>query len=298
MIMVQNSAGAAQKVGFVGLGAMGSRMVAHLKGFADVQVFDLDITRREQAAAAADGKAVASISAMADAQVVILMLPDSPIVDKVLRNELLNTLKSGAIVIDMSSSTPANTIENAKLAKKKGITFIDAPVSGGIGGAESGKLAIMVGGEAADFAQALPLLNRMGAKVVHVGPVGSGHAVKALNNLLGATILVATSEIFAAGEKFGLDPAVMHQVIDASSGGSFMSAQAWPRAVLPKTWNFGFAMQLMNKDVGIAMSLIESTGVKTVLCEANAALWAKAVKENPGADMTIITKNIREAAGL
>ena len=296
--MVQNSAGAAQKVGFVGLGAMGSRMVGHLKGFADVQVFDLDVARREQAAAAAGGTAVASISAMADAQVVILMLPDSPIVDKVLRNELLNTLKPGAMVIDMSSSTPANTIENAKLAKQQGLTFIDAPVSGGIGGAESGKLAIMAGGDAADFARALPLLNRMGTKVVHVGAVGSGHAVKALNNLLGATILVATSEIFAAGEKFGLDPDVMHQVIDASSGGSFMSAQAWPRAVLPKTWNFGFAMQLMNKDVGIAMSLIESNGVKTVLCEANAALWAKAVKENPGADMTIITKNIREAAGL
>ena len=296
--MGQNNNGAGQKVGFVGLGAMGSRMVAHLKGFADVQVFDLDVARREQAAASAGGEAVASISAMADAQVVILMLPDSPIVDKVLRNELLKTLKSGALVIDMSSSTPANTIENAKLAKQHGITFIDAPVSGGIGGAESGKLAIMAGGEAADFARALPLLNRMGTKVVHVGPVGSGHAVKALNNLLGATILVATSEIFAAGEKFGLDPAVMHQVIDASSGGSFMTAQAWPRAVLPKTWNFGFAMQLMNKDVGIAMSLIESTGVKTVLCEANAALWAKAVKENPIVDMTIITKGIREAAGL
>ncbi|PHY07662.1 MAG: hypothetical protein CK528_03390 [Alcaligenaceae bacterium] len=298
MIMSQNNNGTRQRVGFVGLGAMGSRMVAHLKGFADVQVFDLDVARREQAAAAAGGQAVASISAMADAQVVILMLPDSPIVDKVLRNELLKTLKQGAMVIDMSSSTPANTIENAKLSKQHGITFIDAPVSGGIGGAESGKLAIMAGGEAADFARALPLLNRMGTKVVHVGPVGSGHAVKALNNLLGATILVATSEIFAAGEKFGLDPVVMHQVIDASSGGSFMTAQAWPRAVLPKTWNFGFAMQLMNKDVGIAMSLIESTGVKTVLCAANAALWAKAVKENPGADMTIITKGIREAAGL
>ena len=296
--MSENSAGAGQKVGFVGLGAMGSRMVAHLKGFADVQVFDLDVARREQAAASAGGKAVPSISAMGEAQVVILMLPDSPVVDKVLRNELLKTLKSGAMVIDMSSSTPANTIENAKLAKQHGITFIDAPVSGGIGGAESGKLAIMAGGDAAAFARALPLLNRMGTKVVHVGPVGSGHAVKALNNLLGATILVATSEIFAAGEKFGLDPAVMHQVIDASSGGSFMSAQAWPRAVLPKTWNFGFAMQLMNKDVGIAMSLIESTGVKTVLCEANAALWAKAVKETPGADMTGITKGIREAAGL
>jgi 3-hydroxyisobutyrate dehydrogenase len=296
--MVQNTAGAGVKVGFVGLGAMGGRMVGHLKGFADVQVFDLDVARREQAAQAAGGKAVASIAAMADVEVVILMLPDSPIVDKVLRNELLKTLKPGAMVIDMSSSTPANTIENAKISKQHGITFIDAPVSGGIGGAESGKLAIMAGGEAADFARALPLLNRMGTKVVHVGPVGSGHAVKALNNLLGATILVATSEIFAAGEKFGLDPEVMHQVIDASSGGSFMTAHAWPRAVLPKSWNFGFAMQLMNKDVGIAMSLIESTGVQTVLCQANAALWAAAVKANPGADMTIITKGIREAAGL
>ena len=104
--MSQNNNGAGQKVGFVGLGAMGSRMVAHLKGFADVQVFDLDVARREQAAASAGGKAVASISAMTDAQVVILMLPDSPIVDKVLRNELLKTLKSGALVIDMSSSTP------------------------------------------------------------------------------------------------------------------------------------------------------------------------------------------------
>ena len=296
--MVQNTAGAGVKVGFVGLGAMGGRMVGHLKGFADVQVFDLDVARREQAAQAAGGKAVASIAAMADVEVVILMLPDSPIVDKVLRNELLKTLKPGAMVIDMSSSTPANTIENAKISKQHGITFIDAPVSGGIGGAESGKLAIMAGGEAADFARALPLLNRMGTKVVHVGPVGSGHAVKALNNLLGATILVATSEIFAVGEKFGLDPEVMHQVIDASSGGSFMTAHAWPRAVLPKSWNFGFAMQLMNKDVGIAMSLIESTGVQTVLCQANAALWAAAVKANPGADMTIITKGIREAAGL
>ena len=296
--MVQNTAGAGVKVGFVGLGAMGGRMVGHLKGFADVQVFDLDVARREQAAQAAGGKAVASIAAMTDVDVVILMLPDSPIVDKVLRNELLKTLKPGSMVIDMSSSTPANTIENAKVSKQQGITFIDAPVSGGIGGAESGKLAIMAGGDAADFARALPLLNRMGTKVVHVGPVGSGHAVKALNNLLGATILVATSEIFAAGEKFGLDPEVMHQVIDASSGGSFMTAHAWPRAVLPKTWNFGFAMQLMNKDVGIAMSLIESTGVKTVLCQANAALWAAAVKANPGADMTVITKDIRQAAGL
>ena len=126
--MVQNTAGAGVKVGFVGLGAMGGRMVGHLKGFADVQVFDLDVARREQAAQAAGGKAVASIAAMADVEVVILMLPDSPIVDKVLRNELLKTLKPGAMVIDMSSSTPANTIENAKISKQHGITFIDAPV--------------------------------------------------------------------------------------------------------------------------------------------------------------------------
>ena len=236
--MSQNNYRAHQTVGFVGLGMMGSRMVRHLKGYADLLIFDVDAARAQQAASEANGKAVSSISDMAKADVVILMLPNSKIVDNVVRGEtaqpgLLDILSKGAVIIDMSSATPANTIENEKLARSKGLIYMDAPVSGGPGGAETAKLAIMVGATAEDFAHAKPLLDRMGTNVILAGNIGSGHAVKALNNLLSATILAATSEVFAAGEKFGLDPQVMQQIVNASSGSSYATCHTWPRAVLP-----------------------------------------------------------------
>lgn len=291
-------------IGFVGLGTMGGRMIRNLKGYAELLVFDVDPERAKQAAAEASATAVSGIADMANADIVVMMLPSSPIVDEVVRGSdkspgLLNVLSTASMVIDMSSSTPANTIENAKLATERGITYIDAPVSGGPTGAESGKLAIMVGGSVDDYEYARPLLERMGTSVIRAGEVGSGHAVKALNNLLGATILAATSEIFAVGEKFGLDPAVMHQIVNASSGGSFMTALTWPKAILPKTFNFGFTLQLMNKDVAIGMSLIEATGVETILAKASADMWARALKSaQPGADMTNLTQQIFRDAGL
>ena len=291
-------------IGFVGLGMMGGRMIRNLKGFADLLVYDVDPVRAKQAADEAGATAVTSLADPAKADTVVLMLPSSPIVDEVVRGGaqspgLLKILTAGSMIIDMSSSTPANTIENAKLAQQIGVTYIDAPVSGGPTGAASGKLAIMVGGSVADFEHARPVLERMGTNVIRAGDVGSGHAVKSLNNLLAATILAATSEVFAVGEKFGLDPEVMHQIINASSGSSFMTQHTWPKAILPKTWDFGFAMQLMNKDVGIAMALIESTGVETVLAKANAEMWAQGLKAaRHGADMTELTQQIRRGAGL
>jgi 3-hydroxyisobutyrate dehydrogenase len=172
-------------------------------------------------------------------------------------------------------------------------------VSGGPGGADSGKLAIMVGATVDDFAHAKPLLDKMGTNVILAGHIGSGHAVKALNNLLSATILAATSEVFAAGEKFGLDPHIMQQIVNASSGSSYATSHTWPRAVLPKSYDFGFALALMHKDVGIAMSLIESTGMQTVISNASAQLWDQALKAaHPAADMTEITRQIQKAAGL
>jgi 3-hydroxyisobutyrate dehydrogenase len=199
----------------------------------------------------------------------------------------------------MSSATPANTIENEKLARSKDLIYMDAPVSGGPGGADSGKLAIMVGATADDFTHAKPLLDKMGTNVILAGHIGSGHAVKALNNLLSATILAATSEVFAAGEKFGLDPQVMQQIVNASSGSSYATSHTWPRAVLPKSYDFGFALALMHKDVGIAMSLIESTGMQTVVSKASSQMWDQALKAAPpAADMTEITRQIQKAAGL
>ncbi len=301
--MSQTQASVRPVIGFVGLGAMGGRMISQLKGAGELLVFDTDIERATQAAEVASGKAVSCLEDLSTADTVILMLPNSAIVDEVFRGGaqqgLLDILAPGALMIDMSSSTPANTIDNAKLARQRGLVFMDAPVSGGIGGAASGKLAIMAGGAHADFERARPLLERMGANVILVGDVGAGHAVKALNNLLAATIFAVTAEVFAVGEKFGLDPAIMHQVVNASSGGSFMTNIAWPKAVLQKTWDFGFALQLMNKDVGIAMSLIDATGTETILSKASAQMWAQALSAAPqGSDMTELARQIQRGAGL
>lgn len=284
-------------VGFVGVGAMGSRMIRNLNPIADrMLVFDADSKRAAEAAATVSGAAVQDVAQLAPANIVILMLPTSAIVDKLVRGDggkgLLDALAPGSLIIDMSSSEPTSTVANAALAAKKGIAYIDAPVSGGIGGAESGKLAIMAGGTEDEFARALPVLQTMGAKVVRVGAVGAGHAMKALNNLLAATTLVATGEVFAVGRKFGLDPKIMHEVIDASSGSSFQTKAVW-KHVLQKTFDFGFTAQLMEKDVRVAMSLINSLGAETVLAKAAAGVWAQGLAAAPaGADMTVLADQI------
>lgn len=291
-------------VGFVGLGAMGGRMVRNLKGVADLLVFDADPARAVEAAAAVSGTAMTDVAEMSTADAVILMLPTSAIVDEVFRGSsgrpgLLDILAPGSLVIDMSSSAPTNTVANAALAQKRGITFIDAPVSGGIGGAESGKLAIMAGGSKDDFERARPLLDRLGSRVILVGDVGTGHAIKALNNLLAATIFAATCEVFTVGTKFGLDPSIMREVINASSGGSYMTEVVWPKAVLPRSFDFGFTLQLMEKDVRVAMSLIDATGVEAVLSKVSAGMWARALEAAPaGADMSTLALQIERGAGL
>ena len=293
-----------QTVGFVGIGMMGSRMIQNLKGSVKLIVYDVDQARAKQVASEAGATAVAELSGLAQADAVILMLPNSNVVDAVVKGDgkgpgLMGVLDAGSMIIDMSSSTPSNTIENAKQCAKKGISYLDAPVSGGPTGAAAGTLAIMVGGSSDAFNHAKPLLEKMGGNVVLIGDVGAGHAVKALNNLLGATVLAATAEIFAAGEKFGLDPQIMQKVINTSSGRSFSTDLTYPKAVLPKTWDFGFAMGLMNKDIGIALSLIESTGVDTALNRQASEVWAKAMAAyGPTSDMSEVVRLTYERAGI
>lgn len=291
-------------IGFIGLGAMGSRMVEHLKGAYDLRVHDADTERASRAAAAVGGVAVNDMAGMEGADVVVLMLPTSMIVDQVLhggdgKKGLLAYLKRGAMVIDMSSSMPTNTVANAEIAAKQGICFVDAPVSGGIKGAKAASLAIMVGCSEADYERALPTLQKMGTNVFHVGKVGAGHAVKALNNLLAATTFVAMSEVFAVGAKFGLDPSTMLKVVDASSGQNFHTTHVWQKAVIERTFSFGFALALMEKDVRVAMSLFDAMGSDAKLSRTSAAIWAKALDAaEPAADMTIVAKRAEEALGL
>ena len=293
-----------QTIGFIGLGMMGSRMVHHLKGAGDLLVFDADSAAAARIAGEVGAKVAKDLGDFASADVVILMLPNSSVIDQVVcgadgKPGLLSVMTQGSVIVDMSSATPANSIANAEKSQAKGIGYVDAPVSGGPAGAQAGSLAIMAGGDAAHFEALKPLFDRMGANVVHTGAVGTGHAVKALNNLLAATILAATGEVFAAGEKFGLDPAIMQKVVSASSGGSYMSSVTWPKAVLGKTWDFGFSLALMNKDVGIGISIIDGVGLDAPICHTNAKLWQETFDAGHGAkDMTRLVEMTQKKLGL
>ena len=288
-------------VAVLGIGRMGLPMASRLcqAGFS---VHAWNRSRAKAQPLAALGATVHDqvSDAVRQADIVISLLENGPVVEAVLFDQgAAQAMRAGTLVVDMASIKPAEARDHAQRLQALGVQHVDAPVSGGTVAAEAGTLAIMVGGTEDDFSHAKPLLEKMGGNVVLIGEIGAGHAVKALNNLLGATILAATAEIFAAGEKFGLDPHVMQKIINTSSGRSFSTDLTYPKAVLPKTWDFGFAMGLMNKDIGIAMSLIESTGVDTTLNRQASEMWAKAMATTgPTSDMSEIVRLIYQRAGL
>jgi 3-hydroxyisobutyrate dehydrogenase len=317
--MTADAGGAAtgKVIGFVGLGHMGIPMTRRLVAAGHrVRGFD---TSAEAMRAFADigspdagggATAVAEIGAVGDgADAVILMLPDSDIVERVLLGRLasepdpatgstgglLASLPAGATVIDMSSSDPARTQALAALTAAAGVTLIDAPVSGGVAGAQAGTLAVMVGGPAEAFQRFQPVLGAIGSRVVHAGDTGAGHAVKALNNLMSAANLLVASEALVAGQRFGLDPAVMLEIVNAASGRSPATENKWPNFVLTEKYDAGFAMRLMVKDIKLALGIERATGVTAMASEAVAAAWEAALIELPaGADHTAIARWLSE----
>jgi len=283
-------------VGFVGLGNMGFPMVTNLveAGFT-VRGFDVAAAAVEKiTTVGAAGSATAAESATG-ADVLILMLPNSRIVQSVV-DELLaaSALSESTVVVDMSSSEPVATQELAGRLAELGIALIDAPVSGGVRGAENGTLAIMAGGEDAAFERVEAVLAALG-KVTRTGPVGSGHAVKAFNNLLSATHLWVTSEVMEAGKRFGLDPEVMLSVFNSSSGRSGSTENKWPNFILGETYNSGFGLALMLKDMKIALALAETTGASHQLSADAVERWSLAAADlSPTADHTEVARWIAE----
>ncbi len=269
-------------VGLVGLGNMGLPMARrlHAAGFG---VVGHDVSREACARAREAGVETGDLGALIGRDVLILMLPGSETVETVLADPVLrDRLQPGALVVDMSSSEPLRTRLLAQELLGRGVRLIDAPVSGGVAGAIAGTLTIMVGGENDDVERARPFLEPMG-HVVLAGPVGAGHAIKALNNLLSATHLWATSEAMLAGERFGLDPEVMLSIFNRSSGRSGSTENKWPNYILPGSFNSGFELRLMLKDVRIAANLIESTGVPDPMAEKSVEVWAGASSDLPAA---------------
>lgn len=279
-------------VGFVGLGHMGTPMVSRLvEAGVTVRAYDASPGAREAFAAAVPGATVVgSASETADgAEAVLLCLPNSAIVESVVAE-----LDAARVIVDMSSSEPLRTRALAASLADTGRVLVDAPVSGGVSGARAGTLAVMVGGPDDVVADLEPLLAAMG-RPRHVGPVGAGHALKALNNLMSAAHLVASSEAVLVGEEFGLDPAVMLEVVNGSSGRSGSTENKWPNHILPGTYGAGFGIGLLVKDIHIALDLAASTSVPTRHAAATVALWDEALAElGPAADHTEIARWLRD----
>jgi 3-hydroxyisobutyrate dehydrogenase len=303
-------------VGFVGLGNMGIPMTARLVA-AGYQVRGFDTSSSAMAnftaiaASKAGGAAIpaASLVAVAEgADAVLVMLPDSDIVERVVLGRLaispatadgglLASLPPGATIIDMSSCDPARTKILASLTAEADVTLIDAPVSGGVAGARAGTLTVMVGGPPSSFERFRPLLSAIGSRVVHAGDTGAGHAVKALNNLMSAANLLASAEALIAGQRFGLDPAVMLEIINGSSGRSANTENKWPNYILTGTYDDGFAMRLMVKDIKLALAIEHATGVPAAASEAVVATWESALADLPdGAGHTAIARWLADHA--
>lgn len=278
-------------VGFVGLGHMGTPMASRLvDAGVTVRAYDASPDARAAFAAAVPGATVVDTAASTatGAEAVLLCLPDSDVVESVVAE-----LDAARVVVDMSSSEPLRTRALAEQLADTGRVLVDAPVSGGVSGARAGTLAVMVGGPDEVVADLEPLLAAMG-RPRHVGPVGAGHALKALNNLMSAAHLVASSEAVLVGEEFGLDPAVMLEVVNGSSGRSGSTENKWPNHILPGTYGAGFGIGLMVKDIHIALDLAASTSVPTRHAAATVALWDEALAElGPTADHTEIARWLR-----
>jgi 3-hydroxyisobutyrate dehydrogenase len=267
-------------IGFVGLGNMGRPMSARL-GAAGFRVagFDVDANPRKRA----HGPGVETFDTVAavatGARAVILILPNSEIVRNVVIDDgLLDALEPGTLLIDMSSSDPIATRQLAARVGERGARLIDAPVSGGVAGAQAGTLTIMVGGTEGDLAYCRAALEALGKEVIRVGDVGAGHAVKALNNLLSATSLLVSAEALATAQEFGLDPQVVLDVVNRSSGRSWSTELKFPKFVIPGRFDSGFGLRLMLKDMRIAADLARSMGTPAILGEAAVEAWAQAAE--------------------
>ncbi|UOQ57894.1 NAD(P)-dependent oxidoreductase [Leucobacter allii] len=273
---------------FIGLGNMGAPMARRLADAGhELAVQDLDPDRVAALASASPRIRAAAPEDRARAEVVVTMLPTSDSVEAALEaSGLVGELARGTLVVDMSSAEPVRSRALADRLGAAGLRALDAPVSGGVRGAEAGTLAIMVGGEDADVDAVAPMLRELGGTIAHVGGHGAGHAAKALNNLVSAASVVATAEAIRAARSFGIASQRFVEVLNASSGRSVTSEQKAERFMLSGTFDSGFPVGLMNKDVAIAVGLADAQGDPVVLGAHVAKIWAATAERFADADHT------------
>jgi 3-hydroxyisobutyrate dehydrogenase len=289
-------------IAFIGVGNMGGPMARNLvKVGHDVRAFDLSAAVLDPVVGAGAKKAASANEAAKDADVVITMLPAGTHVRSVyLENGILTNAKPGTLLIDSSTIDVDSARAVHAAAEKAGFDFLDAPVSGGVGGAEAGTLTFMCGGSDSAFAKAKPILENMGMKIVHAGGAGAGQAAKICNNMLLAISMIGTCEAFALGEKLGLDPQKLFDIMSTSSG------QCWsvttycpvpgpvPTSPANRDFTGGFATALMLKDLKLAQSAAQSAGALTPLGAEAAQLYSLfAAQGHGGVDFSGIIRMLR-----
>jgi 3-hydroxyisobutyrate dehydrogenase len=270
-------------IGFIGLGNMGAPMAANLaRAGYEVRGFD---TAGTMAEGVAPGASAAGVSQGAD--VVITMLPDGAILRRV-AEEVIPAMKPGALLIDCSTVDVESARAVSDMAEAAGLLFVDAPVSGGIGGASAGTLTFMAGASETGFARAKPLFEVMGQKAVHCGDAGAGQAAKICNNMILGATMIATCEAFALADKLGLDRQKMFDVVSTSSGSSWsMNTYCPAPGVGPKSpadngYKPGFAAELMLKDLGLSQQAAEAADADTPMGALAMALYRRFVDEEDG----------------
>ena len=282
-------------IGIVGLGRMGNGMAQSLlrEGF---KVFGTDIGEAQREAAKEIGvNVVVDIKALcAESSVIILSLPMAKHVQAVVKGKggIIDCAQPKTLIIDTSTSEPEVTRALSVELDQLGHHLLDCPVSGGPAGAEAGTMVMLVGGELSSLERAQLYLDALSSKVVYMGQSGNGHAAKLINNLLCAAHLVTTSEAVALGTKAGLDPTDLIAGLNAGSGRSAISEVNFPRWILNKSFDSGFTMQLMRKDVRLAKNMISEMGLDLPIAEKVARIWAQSEENIPDQDdFNCIIKN-------
>jgi 3-hydroxyisobutyrate dehydrogenase len=290
---------ALKRIAFAGIGNMGWPMAANLvKAGFDVTVCDVVPGRAASFASETGAKAAATpAEAAAGADCVVMIVPTSKQVGEAVE-AMLPSLKPGMLVIDMTSGQPGRTREIAAMLAGHGVAMIDCPVSGGVPRAKSGQLAIMVGGPAAEIDRAEPVLKAMGTSVYRCGDIGAGQAMKALNNLVSAGGYLIGIEALLIGQRFGLDPTTMVDVLNASSGMNNSTQKKFKEYVLSRRFDAGFGLDLMVKDLSIALEVGRETTTPAPFSALCREMWlAASTSLGPGVDHTALAKMLEQMTG-
>jgi 3-hydroxyisobutyrate dehydrogenase-like beta-hydroxyacid dehydrogenase len=291
-------------LGFIGIGVMGNAMATQLAGAGHpLTIFDVDARPTKALAARFDNVRVATapFEVARDAEIVLTMLPSGREVREVVlgENGLIEALRPGALLIDCSSSEPWITLDLGPQLAERGVAMVDAPVSGGAVAADAADLVFMIGGEREHVARAQTVLQAIGQRMHHLGPLGSGHIMKSISNTITAAILVATGEGLLAGKALGLDPEAMTQVLKESTAYSWISRTHIERCILSRSFDEAFQLDLMVKDIGIAAGLVGETGLSLPIWAASEAVWRAAQAAMPaGSTVSHVVRHMELQSGI